>query len=416
MALDLSKVNKVHFIGIGGIGISAIARLFLQSGKQVTGSDQTLDSPVIAELKKRDAKIYHGQRARQVPRQVDLVIYSFAISEDNPERRAATRRGLPLLSYPAALGLLSQGKFTIAVAGTHGKTTTAAMLGTICRAAKLDPTVIVGSLMKAGKTNLWIGRSDYFIVEACEYRRSFLHLSPRILVITNIDNDHLDYYRDLADIQSAFAALAAKVPRGGKVITEKKYGQIKLPIRLLLSGRHNQRNAQAAIAAAKAVGVSERLARQALSKFRGTWRRFEAKGRTRRGALIYDDYAHHPTEIRATVQAARERFPKERLVLAFQPHLYSRTKLLFSDLAESLAAADEVLLLPIYAARERPDSAINSRLLAAAVSQAGTPTRYFGTFQTAEKYLNQQLSRGDLLLTLGAGDIFVLGEKLRYPH
>ncbi len=414
MIVDLSSVQRVHFIGIGGIGISAVARLFLLQGKQVSGSDLSQSSPVLTELAKFGAKIFVSHRASQVPAEANLVIYSLAIPTTNSEFRRAAGRKIPLLSYPQALGLISEDKFTIAVAGTHGKTTTTAMLGAILRRAKLDPTVIVGSLMARGRTNLWVGKSQYLVVEACEYRESFLNLKPRILVVTNIDNDHLDYYKNLKAIRRAFGRLASRVRRVGKVITEKKFGRIKLPIKLAVFGEHNQRNAQAAIAAAKTLGVSERLARQTLAGFRGLWRRFESKGRTRRGAAIYDDYAHHPTEICATLAAARERFPERRLVVVFQPHLYSRTKLLFNDFVVSFGQADEVLLLPIYAAREKPDSTISSRRLALAVAEAGTPARFFGSFRTAEKYLDRRLGRGDLLLTLGAGDVFALAEKLRY--
>lgn len=431
MAINLSSVKEVYFIGIGGIGISAIARLFLLQGKQVTGSDLSRSSPILIELRKAGAKIFSGHRVSQLPPEADLVIYSLAIPAANVEYRHAQTLKIPLLSYPQALGLISKDKFTIAVSGTHGKTTTTAMIGEIFQAAKLSPTVIVGSLLNRGRTNLVVGQSKYLVAEACEYRESFLNLSPQILVITNIDNDHLDYYKNLRAIQRAFARLAAKVPTDGFLICDRRdprlapvltsrrrqckvvdYREVASNFKLLVPGDHNRANAQAALAVATTIGISSVTSVGALNKFNGTWRRLEYLGRTRRGARLYDDYAHHPTEIRATLAAVRRDLKPRRLIAVFQPHLYSRTKLLFHDLAATLAAADEVLLLPIYAAREKPDQTINSRHLAAAVDQAGTPTRYFGSFQTAEKYLNQRLGRGELLLTMGAGDIYVLAQAL----
>ncbi len=426
MIADLDKIKKAHFVGIGGIGISALARFFLFEGKTVTGSDLVLTSPIVAELKKQGAKISHGHKASQVPAGCQLLVYSLAIPESNPERRAATRRGLTQLSYPQALGLISQGKFTIAVAGTHGKTTTAAMVADILLAARRDPMVIVGSLLRRPdnhRSNFIAGEGPV-VVEACEYRRSFLNLSPRILVITNIDTDHLDYYRDLADIQSAFAELAAKVPPDGFLICDRQnpklqpvllntrcltidYRRLGRGFKLKVPGEHNILNAQAALAAAKVLRISPSLALGALNKFKGTWRRFEDRGQTRSGARLYDDYAHHPTEIRATLAAARAKFPKRRIVVVFQPHLYSRTKLLFDDFVVSFSQADEVLVLPIYAAREARDPAVTSQILAAAIQ-----ARYFPTFAAAEKYLNQRLGRGDLLLTMGAGDVYVLTQAL----
>ncbi len=431
-ALNLANFNHVHFVGIGGIGLSAIARLFLLEGKKVTGSDCSPDSPVVEELKKHGAKIYRGHQAKQVSAGTELVIYSLAIKQDNPELLTARKRDLPIISYPQALGLISADKFTIAVAGTHGKTTTTAMLAKIFRVAKLDPTVIVGSLLAGEKTNLIVGRSQYFIVEACEYRRSFLNLSPRILVITNIDNDHLDYYKDLTEIKRAFAELVAKVPPDGWLICCVKderlqpaikaarcrvvdYEQVKTPgLKLLVPGQHNLANARAALAVAGEVGVSSAVAAKALEQFRGTWRRFELIGRHRSGALIYDDYAHHPTEILATLTGARELFPRRRLIVVFQPHLYTRTKLLLNDFAKSFPAADEIIVLPIYAAREKRDPTISGKVLTKALVAAGAPAKYLNDFNLAKKYLDQKLKRGDVLLTLGAGDVFVLAKGLSY--
>ncbi len=435
MSINLSSIRKLHFIGIGGIGISAIARLFIREGRAVSGSDRNVDSPVMKELKKLGAKIYRGHKTGQVPADVGLVVYTTAVGPDNPEWAESKRRGLLMFSYPEMLGQITADKYTIAVAGTHGKTTTTAMLADILVTGKLDPTVIVGSLLKpknkkASPTNLIIGRSGFFVVEACEYKRAFLNLLPKILVITNIDNDHLDYYRDLADIQSAFAELAAKLPADGYLICDKQdprlkpvllntrcltvdYRQFdsqanKLKLRVL--GVHNRLNAAAALAVAKVLEISPSISHQALEKFRGTWRRLEYLGRTKTGARLYDDYGHHPTEIRATLTAIRHDLNPKRLIVVFQPHLYSRTKLLFKDFAASFADADEILVLPIYAAREPKDKTISSQKLAAAIPR-GT---YVPNMATAAKRLLKTTGPKDLILTLGAGDVFVLGEKLRY--
>ena len=433
------NANHIHFIGIGGIGLSAIARLCLLQGKTVTGSDMSLDSPVVSELVKvpptagqAGAKIYEGHKADQLPTKATLVIYSLAITDDNPELVEARARGISTLSYPQALGLMAKDKYTIAIAGTHGKTTTTAMVAGILLEAKLDPTVIVGSLLKTKSgqgSNLIVGQSKYLVAEACEYRRSFLNLSPRILVITNIDNDHLDYYRDLADIQSAFAPLAAKVPKGGFLICAVTdpllapviknsvcqivdYEKIESAnLKLLVPGAHNVKNAQAALAVGEVLKISPPISVGALNKFNGTWRRFEFLGQTKSGAFIYDDYGHHPNEIKATLTTMRNSFPKARLVVAFQPHLYSRTKLLFNEFVTSFNLVDELLLLPIYAAREVNDSAITSQTLAAAIPHS----KYFPNFLTAQNYLVQTLRAGDVFLTLGAGNVYKIAETLVSP-
>jgi len=424
---------KVHLVGIGGIGVSALARMFLGEGPPaggVSGSDRD-PSPITEELARLGVKIFFGHRAENLPPDADLVIYTIAVPPDNPELLAAKRLGIKTLSYPEALGEISARKFTIAVAGTHGKTTTTAMLAKIFIDAGLDPTVIVGSILPTQKSNFIFGRSKYFIVEACEYRRSFLNLSPRILVITNIDNDHLDYYRDLADIESAFAELAGKLPADGALVCDRNDERLKsvllntrcltfdyrqLPttdLKLSVPGEHNQRNAQAALAVAAVVGIDQSVARRSLETFSGTWRRFEFKGRTAGGALVYDDYAHHPTEIRATLAGARELFPDQKIVVIFQPHLYSRTKLLLNDFATSFHGADQVIVLPIYAAREPFDASISAEILAEAITKQGVPARAVSGFESASNYLqNLKPNPYNLILTMGAGDIFQLAENL----
>ncbi len=429
----LDTIKKIHFIGIGGIGVSAIARLFLERGVTVSGSDR--DSSIITEkLRKDGAAIFVGHDANHVPVDCNLVVYSPAIPETNPELTLAREKVIATYSYPEALGLISKGMRTVAVSGTHGKTTTTAMIAEVLISAKKSPTVIVGSLLKSG-TNFVHGTSDIFVVEACEYKRSFLNLSPEILVITNIDNDHLDYYKDIADIQSAFRELAMKVPATGFIVADMSNENtvqalsgvsasiIDYQLRsqapkleLAVPGEHNIRNAKAALAVALLLGVSEEDAVTSLKGFQGTWRRMEYKGEMANGVIIYDDYAHHPTEIKATLQGFRSKFPTERIRVVFQPHLYSRTKLLLNEFAESFSDADEVIVAPIYAARETPDPEISGEILAHAIADhqkvAGLRVWAMHDFPAIVDYLRDTAKKGDIIVTMGAGDVNKVGETL----
>ncbi len=426
-ANPITQARQIHFIGIGGIGISALARLALETGKIVTGSDQST-SLITNELERLGAKIFIGHRAEQVGPGTDLVVYTIAVPDYNPELERARELGLTTISYPQALGLVSADKYTIAVSGTHGKTTTTAMIAKILIAAGLDPTVIVGSLFKDSKSNFIQGKSDYLVVEACEYRRSFLNLSPKILVITNIDNDHLDYFKDLNDIESAFAELAGKLPADGALICDQKNERLSLALaasrarvidyslvssaqfNLLVPGEHNVWNAQAALAVAGVLKISPAIALGALNKFSGTWRRFEYRGKSARGAAIYDDYGHHPTEIKATLKVARERC-RGKLWVIFQPHLYSRTKLLFNDFVGSFRDADEVIITDIYAAREPIDPTVSAEILARAINRQGPPARHLSDFKLIQEELNRLAGPEDLILTLGAGDVFLVEKE-----
>ncbi|MCX6712119.1 MAG: UDP-N-acetylmuramate--L-alanine ligase [Candidatus Vogelbacteria bacterium] len=437
--IDLKNIRKVYFIGIGGIGMSAIARMlvlhsFSEAGSvQVTGSDRA-SSLVTEELEKLGIKIFYEQKAENITPDVDLVIYTIAITEDNPELKKARELGIKCLTYPEMLGVISDGKFTIAVAGTHGKTTTTAMIAEVMIEAGLDPTVIVGSLLKPknarpslAKTprlglkfpetesrgsNFIAGKSKYLIVEACEYRRSFLNLHPTLAVVTNIDNDHLDYYKDLADIKNAFDQFLAQSEN--KIVDYQKY-LAKVP-ELLVPGEHNRLNAAATLAVADFLNIEEEVARRALAKFTGTWRRFEFKGKTKNGAIVYDDYAHHPTEISASLAGAREFMKKRnlagRLIVAFQPHLYSRTKLLKDDFASALAGADEIILAPIYAAREPNDPEISSDILADLIKTQNTNVSSPPNLEEVKNYVIKNSKEGDLVITMGAGDIGTVGDKL----
>ncbi len=429
----LDSIHVAHFIGIGGIGVSAVARLFLERGVAVSGSDR--DSSLITEkLAEKRATIFVGHDAKHMPEKCDIVVYSPAVPENNPELVYARENGIKAYSYPEALGLISNGMRTVAVSGTHGKTTTTAMIAEILISAQKSPTVIVGSFLKSG-TNFVHGDSDIFVVEACEYKRSFLNLSPEILVITNIDADHLDYYKDISDIQSAFRELAMKVPSTGFIVADMSDENTKntlvgvkakiidyslrgstSKLELSVPGEHNIRNANAALAVAQVLGVTDSDAVASLNGFQGTWRRMELKGEMENGAIIYDDYAHHPTEIKAALQGFRSKFPHARIRVVFQPHLYSRTKLLLNDFGHSFGDANEVIVAPIYAAREIPDAEISSEILAQAIADhqkiTGLRVWAMSDFLAIETYLRDTVDKGDIIVTMGAGDVNKVGEAL----
>jgi len=425
--MNIFNKNNYHFIGIGGIGISAIAKMLKMQGKKVSGSDSA-ESEITEDLRKLGIDIKIGQRTENIPEETEVVVYTIAIPSDNPEfqgakkreqeakstteRTSGAKRGqesgvadFALLSYPQALGELSKNMFTIAVSGTHGKTTTTAMIAHILQKAGLDPTVIVGSKMlgKEKNSNFHAGKGKYLVVEACEYKRSFLNLSPKILVITNIEPDHLDYYKDLEDIKSAFRELKNKVPKDGFVITKSEYEKIIKDFALLLPGEHNIWNAQAAIKATEMLGIPQEKAKEFLKDFRGTWRRLEHKGE-KDGAIFYDDYAHHPTEITASLSALRKKHPDRKLVAVFEPHQQSRTKLLFEDFVKSLSLADQVFIAPIYAARETPDPSISNKILADAVNKFVPAEPVENAENMGKKF--QIISKPLCLILMGAGDIY----------
>lgn len=394
--------KKYHFLGIGGIGVSAIARMLFLQGKEVSGSDSG-ESEITNDLKKLGIKIFIGQKAENLEDGIDVLIYTIAVKDDNPEMLEAKKRSLVCLSYPQALGELSKEMFTIAVAGTHGKTTTTAMLGHILKKAGFDPTVVVGSKMLGENTNFIAGKSKYLVVEACEYRRSFLNLHPSVLVITNIEADHMDYYKDMADIQNAFKELEQKVPKDGFVIKDSDYKKVKTDFTLLTPGKHNILDAQTAIKAAETLGIPEDKAKELLKDFKGTWRRLEYKGE-KDGHIFYDDYAHHPTEIKASLSALRETYPNKKIVCVFEPHQQGRTKLFFDDFVEALKLADQVFIAPIFITRETDDGITTNKTLSDAVNKF-VPASAVQNPEELIRLIGGQASPACIVL-MGAGNIY----------
>ena len=424
----LKNAKNIHFIGIGGIGISAIARMLLEESKRISGSDAS-DSLVTQELSRLGVGISTEHMAENIPKKTDLIIYTTAINKDNPELKEAKKRGILSVTYPEALGLISKDKYTIAVSGTHGKTTTTAMLSKILIGAKLDPTVVVGSFLKDKGSNFVAGKSKYLVCEACEYRRAFLNLTPRIVVITNIDLDHLDYYKDLADIQSAFVELVSKLGEKDYLVCDINEENLKpvlknakckiinyndngLKINLKVPGEYNIKNAKTALTVSEILEVSPPIALRALNEFSGTWRRFEYKGKMKTGASVYDDYAHHPSAVKAFLLGLRDRFKGKKIFCVFQPHLFSRTKLLLNEFAESFSLADFVVVADIYASREKDDGSVNSSELVEKIKEFNPNAVYLNSFDKIEDYLIKNTGADDIVITMGAGDIFKVGENL----
>ncbi len=448
---------KVHFIGIGGISMSGLAEILLYKGFKVSGSDSKAQE-LTDSLKAKGAVINIGQRASNITDDIGLVVYSAAIKRDNPEFAEAERRGLPILSRAELLGqIMKNYRLPAAVAGTHGKTTTTSMLASILMKGGFDPTVCVGGMLKDIGGNLRIGSSECFVTEACEYTNSFLSMFPGVGIILNIEEDHLDFFKDLSDIRNSFHSFALLVPKEGAVVIDAdiadheeitkgteasvitfsgggnnaRYtpsdieyddkgcasytllddGKELCRISLKVPGSHNISNSLAAVAAARFLGADLDAIAKGLNSFTGTDRRFEYKGKVG-GVTIIDDYAHHPTEIKATLSAAKN-YPHKRIFCVFQPHTYSRTKAFFDDFVKALSKADHVVLADIYAAREKNSLGMSSSLLADAInSLCPGKADYFNSFDKIETFLLENCEPEDLIITMGAGDIHKTGEEL----
>lgn len=417
----MHNFERIHFIGIGGIGMSALARLCLHEGKIVSGSDRS-PSDITRALEAEGATVFTEQVGTNVHDDVELIVYSGAVKEDNPERIEAARLGIPGMNYFEALASVVNTYKLVAISGSHGKTTTTAMIADIFERAGKDPTVIVGSLRAKTKSNFRAGKSEWAVVEACEYRRHFHNLDPFVLVITNIEYEHVDYYTSLEDVQDAFRTMARKVPHEGFVIcdtADKNLAPVIADLQatvvdyrvffdplmpLAQPGIHNRLNAAAASAAAVSVGIDASVAKEALADFKGTWRRFEYKG-TVNGAPLYDDYGHHPSEIRATLQGARDAHPGKELLVVFQPHTYTRANELFDGFVAELAKAEHVVLLPIYAAREENVSGVSSEQIVARITGAGGDAVSLSRIDEAVRYVQERAGEHMVVVVMGAGDI-----------
>ena len=459
--IDYEHPVRVHFIGIGGISMSGLAEILLDRGFQVTGSDRA-PSEITGILEDKGIKVFYGQKADNISDDMDLVVYTAAIREDNEEYAEAVRRNIPMLTRAQLLGqIMKNYDVSVAVAGTHGKTTTTSMITDILLAADLDPTVSVGGMLKEIGGNIRIGRSGCFVTEACEYTNSFLSFNPTIDVILNIEEDHLDFFKDINDIRNSFRKFAGLLPEDGLLVINAdidRYEEITAGLKckvisvsssegteadytvkdvrfddhgcasftvvckasagscggssiiLRVPGEHNISNALAAIAIADHLGIKPDTVVKGLGDFTGTDRRFQYKGKFR-GATVVDDYAHHPTEIRATLTAAAN-YPHERIVCIFQPHTYTRTKAFFDDFVDALTLADVVVLAEIYAAREKDTLGMSSKLLCDELKKKGKESYYFSTFDEIEDFAEKKCKPGDLLITMGAGDVVKIGEDL----
>ena len=453
--IDFQNPVRVHFIGIGGISMSGLAEILLGEDFIVSGSDAK-ESPLTDSLAQKGAKIFYGQRASNIGDDVEVVVYTAAIHPDNPEFACAAEKGIPMLTRAQLLGQIMRNYETpIAVSGTHGKTTTTSMISQILLEGGCDPTISVGGILPAIGGNIRVGQSETFVTEACEYTNSFLSFFPRISIILNIDADHLDFFKDLDDIRHSFRRFAELLPSDGALIinadtpryeeitkdlpcriityglenqaqyqaadiTYDKYGHASFTVikdgkkagsfYLKVPGIHNVSNALAAIALAQLLGISNDTIAKGLGSFTGTERRFQYKGEVA-GVTIIDDYAHHPTEIQATLQAAKN-YPHGKVWCVFQPHTYTRTKALLPEFAQALTLADHVVLADIYAARETNTIGISSQDVQKKIQELGTPCEYISTFDEIENFLLKSCTQGDLLITMGAGDVVNIGEHL----
>lgn len=454
-SLNFEEPIHVHFIGIGGISMSGLAEILLEEGFTISGSDAK-QSALTDSLAKKGATIYIGQKASNLSIRPALVVYTAAIREDNEEFKAAVDAGIPMLSRAELLGqIMDNYEKSIAVAGTHGKTTTTSMISQILLVAKADPTISVGGILESIGGNIRVGGSEVFITEACEYTNSFLHFHPKYSIITSVEAEHLDFFKDIDDIRRSFHEFAGNTSHDGALIIN---GQIEAldqitnnlscsvttyglcenddfyaknityndhacgtytlmhktedlgTVSLSVPGKHNVSNSLAAIALCLNLGLPLDVIKKGLLQFGGTKRRFEYKG-TKNGITVIDDYAHHPTEVAATLTAARN-YPHGRIICVFQPHTYSRTKAFLSDFARVLSMADIVVLADIYAAREKNTIGISSKDLLAELQKNGQESYYFPSFDEIETFLSEKCINNDLLITMGAGDVYLIGEHL----
>ena len=455
--VEFNKPAHIYFIGIGGISMSGLAHILEDKGFKISGSDAK-ESAMTKALENMGIKVFYGQKKENLDAcgDIDAVVYTAAVHPDNPEFIAAKEKNIPLLTRAELLGqIMKEYELPVAISGTHGKTTTTSMISKVLLEANMDPTLSIGGIFKDIGGNIRVGQSKYFVTEACEYTNSFLSFFPKVSIVLDIDADHLDFFKDLDDIRNSFKKFCNLLPDDGTLIinsdidnmeeiteglscniitygskdssdyypSDITYDELanasftinrknKAPIQIKLSvpGEHNVYNAIAAVAACDLMGVDPEYMIKALREFTGTNRRFEHKGVVD-GVTIVDDYAHHPTEIKATLSAAQN-YPHKTLWCVFQPHTYTRTKALMHEFAEALSLADKVVLADIYAARETDHLGISSRTLQEEIKSLGHDCYYFPSFEEIEKFLLQNCTKDDLLITMGAGDVVKIGENL----
>ncbi|MGN0437390.1 MAG: UDP-N-acetylmuramate--L-alanine ligase [Lachnospiraceae bacterium] len=453
--IDFKNPIHVHFMGIGGISMSGLAEILLKANFTITGSDSK-GSEIVDKLISMGAMVNIGQCAANITDQIDLVVYTAAIHEDNEEFQACKKKNIPMLTRAQLLGqIMNNYKYSVAIAGTHGKTTTTSMLSQIFMEADVDPTVSVGGILDSIGGNVRVGSSDYFVTEACEYTNSYHSFFPYISTILNVDADHLDFFSGIDEIIESFHTFATNLPDNGflvingdmdclpkvtrdltcNIITfgmepSNKYyatnieademghmnytlvtdGKEIEQVHLNIGGTHNVINSLSVIAVADILGISHQAILEGLACFGGAHRRFEKKG-TLGNVTVIDDYAHHPTEIKATLTTATHT-PHNELWVVFQPHTYTRTKALLDEFADALKGFDHVILVDIYAAREPDTGLVSSKDLMERIKEYGTDVRYFSSFDAVENYLLKNCKKNDLLITMGAGDVYLIGESL----
>jgi len=450
----LNNAKHIHFVGIGGIGMSALALLLKQQGRDVSGSDQ-MDSILLSSLREAGIDVYIGHAAQQAAG-ADLVVYSSAVKPDNPERAYAESNGIPEIRRAELLGAIaSQYDHTLAIAGTHGKTTTTGMCGQILIEAGADPGILVGGILPSLKSNLRLGGLEHIVVEADEYDRSFLALTPDRILVTSLEADHLDIYKDLQDVRDTFLRFVSKLDEEGILILQGDDDELKLlaercdhpsvtyglsesvdyraldleqdqfssrfsiqqrgqligHVDLPMPGAHNVMNALGACALSMEMGINFKFVKAGLENFLGVERRFQLRGKL--GSIQFiDDYAHHPSELEATLMGARSGWPKARIIAIFQPHLYSRTRDFAKEFAQALTLADLAIVTDIYPARELPIDGVSTQLI---MDHGSDNLQYVPSLTAVFDYLIPKLQPNDLVITMGAGDIWKLHDQFLGP-
>lgn len=454
--VDFNKPCHVYFMGIGGISMSGLAEILLAEGFTVSGSDMKA-SDITDSLIKQGASVKIGQVAENITGNIDLVVYTAAISKENPEYVAVYEKEIPMLTRAQLLGqIMSNYKYSIAISGTHGKTTTTSMMSHVLLKGDTDPTVSIGGMLDVIGGNIRVGKSDYFVTEACEYTNSYHAFNPYISIILNVDADHLDFFSGIEEIAASFKTFAEKLPDNGLLVIngDMEYtdyicsdikcdihtfglnpdnmytakditfddeghpsytlvvnGEPKDTICLHSTGIHNVSNSLSVIAVATRLGISMEAVKAGLFECTSAKRRFEKKGTTASGVMVVDDYAHHPTEISATLAAAKNT-PHNELWCVFQPHTYTRTHALLGDFARVLSVCDHVILADIYAAREKDTGLVSSKDLCDKINEAGGSAVYLGDFDAIKNYAEKNCKKNDLLITMGAGNIDLIGTEL----